>query len=871
MFMNTGMSKNQWGVLPVILLLLSVNAFSQNAKLDSLERLVKNQDGTARVDALNKLAFQQLGIDFKMVDETIEEALELSRELAYEKGLAEASIYLGILESLRGNKQQSLSILAAGAQKAKHLRLHDLEGYALTQLGNIYRLSGHYDSAHYWYDQSYKVLQDSLHPWQLSVVYRNKSQLYKLQLQSQNQLKYLKKAYEIRKLLSDKVLYADILILLSQWYTDQSDFANAERYIAEASHLKAKDISPEIQRDINHQKAIILFNRAQFTEALKLLDDVTDYFLKVGNMATYVKVTIDLADMLEEMGNYDLSSRKCYEAIAICKEKNFKSEEVRANLILAWNYKNTYQKEQAMEITEKSLNEARQYNFPSEESAAANLLGILFLENKEYDKSILNYNRSLAIREKQNNFRGQANVLGNIAKTYLAMGRTREALTYAQRSFDMSDSLQEKASLAWNYVQLSEIHYLLKNYNYADQLLKMAEGRSLLNEFSQTRNGKKLLVEIIRVRRIIRMAQGRGAEALALSLQYEHIKDSLTATEMTGRIMSMQAYYQLDKQKEEIRHQQGLIEQHEAEIKKQRIIITAVLVSLFLLAALLYLSFFYYRKVRKLYSELQEKNEEIQAQSEELTESNLQIYSLNQNLEIKVNERTKALAEAYQELDTFFYRSSHDFRRPLTTFMGLAEVANIMVNDEVALDLFRKVKDTAVNLDRMLVKLQSISEVGMEQTVTKNVSLRTAVEDALYFFRQEIAEAKIKVESTTPEFITLDTYPGLLKIIITNLIENSIQFRNPVNPIIRIEAQQSGTFVELCIHDNGIGMEEIYIPRITDMFFRGSSQSQGNGLGLYIVKKAVEKMQGTFYFSSIPFQGCTVTVTLPIKIVASDK
>ncbi len=115
------------------------------------------------------------------------------------------------------------------------------------------------------------------------------------------------------------------------------------------------------------------------------------------------------------------------------------------------------------------------------------------------------------------------------------------------------------------------------------------------------------------------------------------------------------------------------------------------------------LAFFYYRsfsKVRKLNTEIAHQNEEIrmqseelteanlilvelnkaiaeqkeeiQSQSEELTESNQAIYDINQNLEQIIKERTAELVQAYKELDTFFYRASHDFRRPLTTFMGLA-------------------------------------------------------------------------------------------------------------------------------------------------------------------------------------------------------
>ncbi len=107
--------------------------------------------------------------------------------------------------------------------------------------------------------------------------------------------------------------------------------------------------------------------------------------------------------------------------------------------------------------------------------------------------------------------------------------------------------------------------------------------------------------------------------------------------------------------------------------------------------------------LHNLNREIHEQKEEIEAQSEELIESNETISRVNARLEEKVEARTTELKQAYTELDTFFYRSSHDFRRPLTTFMGLAEVAKITVKDNVALELFEKINETARNLDKMLM------------------------------------------------------------------------------------------------------------------------------------------------------------------------
>ena len=106
-------------------------------------------------------------------------------------------------------------------------------------------------------------------------------------------------------------------------------------------------------------------------------------------------------------------------------------------------------------------------------------------------------------------------------------------------------------------------------------------------------------------------------------------------------------------------------------------------------------------------------------------------------------------------------------------------------------------------------------------------------------------------------------YPAFLKIIVENLLENSIRFRSAVMPQIFLEASEVGGGVQLIVRDNGIGIEEIYSDRVFEMFFRGSEHSKGNGLGLYIVKKAVEKMNGTVTFSSHYGEGTTVTVRFP--------
>ena len=133
----------------------------------------------------------------------------------------------------------------------------------------------------------------------------------------------------------------------------------------------------------------------------------------------------------------------------------------------------------------------------------------------------------------------------------------------------------------------------------------------------------------------------------------------------------------------------------------------------------------------------------------------------------------------------------------------------------------------------------------------------------------ELRETGIKLEMQIPEHLTIETHPSLLKIVLENVIENAIRFRNPEAPTLTIKAKVVEESVQILVQDNGIGIEPEYINRVTDMFFRGSAQSQGNGLGLYIVKKAIEKLNGRFHFASTYAQGSTVTIVLPFALETS--
>ncbi len=270
-------------------------------------------------------------------------------------------------------------------------------------------------------------------------------------------------------------------------------------------------------------------------------------------------------------------------------------------------------------------------------------------------------------------------------------------------------------------------------------------------------------------------------------------------------------------------------------------------------------------ELKSINNDLEEKRNEIEAQAEELREANETISTINQHLEEKVEERTEQLKQAYIELDTFFYRSSHDFRRPITTFIGLAEVAKITSKDEGTLELFAKVKETALSLDRMIRKLQTISDVGAQKMVYKEILVRELIANILDNHKDELNSRKIKIIEEIELKESFKSYGALVHVILENLIENAIQFATPLDPYIRVSATSTKSHVILKVEDNGQGIPEEYHSRIFDMYLRASISSKGNGLGLYIVKKAIEKLEGTIHFATKSNEGSCFTVELPVE------
>jgi signal transduction histidine kinase len=252
----------------------------------------------------------------------------------------------------------------------------------------------------------------------------------------------------------------------------------------------------------------------------------------------------------------------------------------------------------------------------------------------------------------------------------------------------------------------------------------------------------------------------------------------------------------------------------------------------------------------------------LRKQKMELIKANEEIKRINENLEGIVLHRTKLLKDTNQELDTFLYRASHDLRSPLTSIIGLCNIAPYITGEE----LVEKITLITKGMDHLLKKLRMMSEIN-RQTNYSSIVLLDMVGRVKNRLQVEIENAKIKFTIDCPAYIKMETYPDLVEIILTNLIENSLLFsslQNAALPIIELKVRAVDDNVEISIYDNGVGVETGIRPKLFDMFFKGHEKSTGNGLGLFIVQKSVALLKGKIMMESEPGKFTKFIIQVPI-------
>lgn len=274
-----------------------------------------------------------------------------------------------------------------------------------------------------------------------------------------------------------------------------------------------------------------------------------------------------------------------------------------------------------------------------------------------------------------------------------------------------------------------------------------------------------------------------------------------------------------------------------------------------------------------------------------LRQTSFQLSKLNQELEQKVQERTLELAEMIRKLteskkevdlalekekelnnlkSRFISTASHEFRTPLATIMSSVSLTGKYAESMDKEKMFKhidRVKNSVNHLTDILNDFLSLDklEEGVVVANPENIYLNALINELTDEMRG-IAKAGQKFIYTglqTNDQIYIDK--RILKNIMLNLLSNAIKYSNE-NTLIEIKAKRDFDFLFIEIKDQGIGIPIKDQVHIFERFYRAhnSGNVQGTGLGLNIVKKYVEILNGEINFKSIPEKGTKFTLKFPI-------
>jgi signal transduction histidine kinase len=231
---------------------------------------------------------------------------------------------------------------------------------------------------------------------------------------------------------------------------------------------------------------------------------------------------------------------------------------------------------------------------------------------------------------------------------------------------------------------------------------------------------------------------------------------------------------------------------------------------------------------------------------------------------LKSNDELK---KSNKELDSFVYSVSHDLRAPLSSMLGVVGLCEMGTLDPFMLKNVTLLKTSIKKLDGFIMDILDYSRnsrLEVERQEIHFADLLTDISGNLKFMGAD-DQRTVDIRTTIRNGVAFYSDKSRIGIILNNLISNSIRYQNPqaAEPYVEVNVDVSESAADIRVRDNGIGIDKENQEKVFNMFYRVSSKSIGSGLGLYIVKEAVEKLHGAIELRSEPGKGCEFSIHLP--------
>lgn len=498
-------------------------------------------------------------------------------------------------------------------------------------------------------------------------------------------------------------------------------------------------------------------------------------------------------------------------AIAVAKKNDFTSDYARLNSYMGDLLERNGDTTAALNYYERVLILAKQDTAGIPPDAKLSVGRYHFLRS-EHAQAVAAYEEALQDFEKSQNHRWEAYMHCVLAEFYLATGDPAKAIEEGQAGLAVASRFQLIKEIADNHYILTVAYDSSRNYKMAYHHLRLLSA----------------------------------------------INDSVFTIDRAKQIASVQANLETALQAQELEKVRQEKAMNDLALEKNRSILFALVAGIAVLCILLVYLVRRYLQKQRVNKALRDRDELRQLRLDEI------IIRLNQ--EIAQHRKTQARLEtANAELNNFMYRSSHDLKGPIASIIGITNLAKKEAGDDVYI---RMITECATRLNTTLDDLLGTTRVSSGIVQLTAVNLEQLAKQVVYDLGNADYAAQVQVLVEIENGLVLHTDEISLRAILQNLVDNSLKYKDPSKPVswIKITAAESENGIRLEVADNGQGIEKDQQPKVFGMFVRSSSTSKGSGLGLYIVKKSIEKLGGKIELESAAGVGTTFRIFLPNRV-----
>jgi len=234
---------------------------------------------------------------------------------------------------------------------------------------------------------------------------------------------------------------------------------------------------------------------------------------------------------------------------------------------------------------------------------------------------------------------------------------------------------------------------------------------------------------------------------------------------------------------------------------------------------------------------------------------------------IELNKKVEELQKTNDDLNRFVYSISHELKAPLASILGVVNLVKLENKNksETTEEYWNIIENSCLRLDRNLTNMLQYyknrklanekEEINFEELISDLISLHN---------RATSAQGELTFIKNIQQPVVFYGDKFRIEIILSNLISNAIKYQNPeeVEKKVIINAEINPQEAKFEIKDNGLGISVDAQEKLFTPFFRGDYQ-KGSGLGLYIAKEALEKMNGTIKMESVAGKGTNFIITIP--------